>query len=74
MSLSLSPRPSLSRQGNVVEDMEKKTCKLEPKLEGRIVVIHNKEVCLCSVNLQISCLELLKLIQMTENIMLILVK
>lgn len=44
-TMSLSPRPSLSRQGNVFEDMEKVTCKLEPKVESRIVLIKNKEVC-----------------------------
>jgi len=43
-SMSLSPRPSLSRQGNVVENMEKVTCKLAPAVEGRIIVIKNKEV------------------------------
>src|SRR5437016_4400284 len=42
--MSLSPRRSLSRQGSVVEHMERDTCRLEPKLEGRIVVIHNEEV------------------------------
>ncbi|CAL8106599.1 unnamed protein product [Orchesella dallaii] len=40
---SLSPRPSLSRQGNVVEDMEKSSCRLAPQTEGRIVVVKNKE-------------------------------
>ncbi|OXA43429.1 Trifunctional nucleotide phosphoesterase protein YfkN [Folsomia candida] len=41
---SLSPRPSLSRQGNVVEEMEKQTCLLKPMVEGRIVVIKDKNV------------------------------
>lgn len=41
---SLSPRPSLSRQGNVVEEMEAQSCKLAPVVEGRIVAIKSKEV------------------------------
>lgn len=41
---SLSPRPSLSRQGNVVEEMERKECRLAPQVEGRIVIIKKKEV------------------------------
>ncbi len=41
---SLSPRPSLSRQGNVIEEMEKQTCLLAPTLEGRIIAIKTKEI------------------------------
>jgi len=47
---SVSPRPSLSRQGNVVEEMEKETCKLAPTVQGRIVIIKTKEVLLELMN------------------------
>lgn len=33
-----------SIQGNVVEEMEKQTCLLKPMVEGRIVVIKDKNV------------------------------
>jgi 5'-nucleotidase len=42
--MSLSPRPSLSKQGNVIENLEKTTCRLAPTVEGRIVVIKNKDI------------------------------